>query len=182
MKDLQHFIITFLQYLHIAEIGETRQLQDTLSSAFQKHWQLFICILVDLWWVYTSTISKRSDKQWIRFKEGGGNLRWPDYVSRNELTIGGLIIFNLYNTKQVGGGGRGQNPPSGSSLCCAETVSSRKLKLSDFYYILIGFHLNTNQSHGTSTFAMTILLLKSAWYNFGKIRKEISFFSSQNVF
>ena len=27
-----------------------------------------------------------------------------------------------------------------SPLCCAETVSSRKLKLCDFYYILISFH------------------------------------------
>ena len=34
------------------------------------------------------------------------------------------------------------NRPGGaeSSLCCAETVSSRKLKLSDFYYILIGLN------------------------------------------
>ena len=53
-------------------------------------------------------MSKRLDKQWIRFKEGGGNFRWPDYVIRNGLTIGGLIIFNLHNTKQVGGGGGGR--------------------------------------------------------------------------
>ena len=31
-----------------------------------------------------------------------------------------------------GGGGGGIRPQAGSSLCCAETVSSRKLKLSDF--------------------------------------------------
>ena len=37
-----------------------------------------------------------------------------------------------------GGGGGGIRPQSGSSLCSAETVSSRKLKLCDFYYILIG--------------------------------------------
>ena len=43
------------------------------------------------------------------------------------------------NPKQAGGGGR-ICPQAGSSLCCAETVSSRKLKLSDFYYILIGLN------------------------------------------
>ena len=42
------------------------------------------------------------------------------------------------NRRRVGGGGI--RPQAGSSLCCAETVSSRRLKLSDFYYILIGFH------------------------------------------
>ena len=31
-------------------------------------------------------------------------------------------------------------PQAGSSLCCAETVSSRNLKLSDFYCILIGLN------------------------------------------
>ena len=44
------------------------------------------------------------------------------------------------NPKQAGGGGGGIRPQAGSSLCCAETVSSRKLKLSDFYYILIGLN------------------------------------------
>ena len=39
-----------------------------------------------------------------------------------------------------GGGGGGIRPQAGSCLCCAETVSSRKLKLSDFYYILIGLN------------------------------------------
>ena len=38
------------------------------------------------------------------------------------------------------GGGGGIRPQAGSFLCCAETVSSRKLKLSDFYYILIGLN------------------------------------------
>ena len=47
----------------------------------------------------------------------------------------------LLNPKQAGGGGRGGiRPQTGSSLCCAETVSSRTLKLSDFYYILIGLN------------------------------------------
>ena len=38
------------------------------------------------------------------------------------------------------GGGGGIRPQAGSSFCCAETVSSRKLKLSDVYYILIGLN------------------------------------------
>ena len=46
----------------------------------------------------------------------------------------------LLNPKQAGGGGGGIRPQAGSSFCCAETVSSRKLKLSDFYYILIGLN------------------------------------------
>ena len=46
-----------------------------------------------------------------------------------------------FNPKQAGGGGVGGiRPQAGSSLCCAETVSSRKLKLSEFYYILIGLN------------------------------------------
>ena len=28
--------------------------------------------MVDVGWVHKSTISKRSDKQWLRFKGGGG--------------------------------------------------------------------------------------------------------------
>ena len=43
------------------------------------------------------------------------------------------------NSKQAGGGG-GIRPQAGSSLCCAETVISRNLKLCDFYYILIGLN------------------------------------------
>ena len=47
------------------------------------------------------------------------------------------------NPKQAGGGGGGGIcPQAGSSLCCAETVSSMKLKLSDFYYILIGLNFD----------------------------------------
>ena len=34
----------------------------------------------------------------------------------------------------------GIRPQAGSSLCCAETVSSMKLTLSEFYYILIGLN------------------------------------------
>ena len=50
-------------------------------------------------------------------------------------------VYCIFNPKQAGGGGvDGIRPQAGSSLCCAETVSSRKLKLSDCYYILIGFH------------------------------------------
>ena len=44
------------------------------------------------------------------------------------------------NRKQASGGGGGIRPQAGSFLCCAETVSSRKLKRSDFYYILIRFY------------------------------------------
>ena len=66
----------FLQFLHIVEIGP-----------FYKYLQLLICILVDLKWVYQSTISKRSDKQWLRFQEGEAPL--TRYVSRNGLTIRG---------------------------------------------------------------------------------------------
>ena len=65
------------------------------------------------------------------------------------------------NPKEAGGGG-GIRPQAGSSLCCAETVSSGKLKLCDFYYILIGLNSEYNQSHVTSTVAMVTLLLKGA--------------------
>ena len=50
-----------------------------------------------------------------------------------------LVIFvNVVNPKQARGGRI--LTQAGSSLRCAETVSSRKLKLCDFYYILIGFN------------------------------------------
>ena len=51
------------------------------------------------------------------------------------------LTFRIYLTlnRLEGGGGR-IHPQVGSSLCCAETVSSRKLKLCDFYYILIGLN------------------------------------------
>ena len=48
--------------------------------------------------------------------------------------------INRVNPKQAGGGGGGIRPQAGSSLCCAETVSTRKLKLSGFYYKLIGLN------------------------------------------
>ena len=57
----------------------------------------------------------------------------PYQLSYNNLNI------QIFNPKQAGGGG-GIRPQAGSSLCCAETLSSRKLKLSDFYYILIGLN------------------------------------------
>ena len=63
--------------------------------------------------------------------------------------------------------GGGIRPQTGSSLCHAETISSRKLKFTDFYYILINFHFEYKTSHGTSIVAMVMLLLKSAWYNIG---------------
>ena len=47
--------------------------------------------------------------------------------------------FQSYLTLNRPGGG-GIRPQACSSLCCAETVSSRKLKLSDFYYILLGLN------------------------------------------
>ena len=50
------------------------------------------------------------------------------------------MIWSLTLNRLGGGGGGGICPQEGSSLCYAETVSSMKLKLSDFYYILIGFN------------------------------------------
>ena len=61
----------FCYNFHISlKSGQTPQLHDLLSRAFHKYWQLLICILIDLGWVYKLTTSKRSDKQWLRFKEG----------------------------------------------------------------------------------------------------------------
>ena len=52
-----------------------------------------------------------------------------------------FLNFNLsLNPKQAGGGGGGISPQAGSSFCCAKTVSSRKLKLCEFYYIPISFY------------------------------------------
>ena len=51
---------------------------------------------------------------------------------------GGLFKIEYLNPKQARGGGI--RPQASSSLCCAETVSSRKLKLCDFYYIIIGLN------------------------------------------
>ena len=59
----------------------------------------------------------------------------------NSLRIQKQTSSMSFNPKQAGGGrGSGIRPQAGSSHCCAETVSNRKLKLSDFYYILIGLN------------------------------------------
>ena len=44
----------------------------------------------------------------------------------------------MFNPKQAGGGGGGGGGGAESFLCCAEKVSSRKLKLCHFYYIQTG--------------------------------------------
>ena len=70
----------FLQFRHIIEIDQKAQNTTTstpLSRAFYKYWLLLICILVDLEWVYQSATSKRSDKQWLRFQEGGSRNHTP---------------------------------------------------------------------------------------------------------
>ena len=54
------------------------------------------------------------------------------------MTLSVVTRF-VFNPKQAGGGG-GIRKQAGSSLCCAETVSSRKPKRSDFCYILIGLN------------------------------------------
>ena len=46
-------------------------------------------------------------------------------------------LHTLNPNRPAGGGIR---PQAGSSLCCAETVTSRKLKLSYFYHILRGIN------------------------------------------
>ena len=48
-----------------------------------------------------------------------------------------VLLFACRQDQGVGGGIR---PQAGSSLCCAETLSSRKLKFSNFYHVLTGFH------------------------------------------
>ena len=53
----------------------------------------------------------------------------------SQFGISDALILN-----RRGGGGGGIHPQAGSSLCCAEMVSNRKLKLCDFYYILIGLN------------------------------------------
>ena len=52
--------------------------------------------------------------------------------------IASVAIKPHINPKQAGGDG--VRTQAGSSLCCAKTVNSRKLKLCDFYYILIGLN------------------------------------------
>ena len=81
-----------------------------LSRAFHKYWQLFTCILVDLGWVYKLTISKRSDKQWLWFKEGGSNHNphpdtelciqiWSCRLCETNLSI---LLLNWFNPIQTG--------------------------------------------------------------------------------
>ena len=65
-----HFSYNFDISLKSIKKRITPQLQDPLSRAFYKYWQLLTCILVDLEWVYQSITSKRSNKQWLRFQEG----------------------------------------------------------------------------------------------------------------
>ena len=79
-----------------------------------------------------------------------------------------LCTISYINPKQARGGGSGICPQAGSSLCCAETVSSRKLKLSDFYYILIGLNFeykpvpwDIHCCHGNAIVENCILLFKS---------------------
>ena len=69
---------------------------------------------------------------------------------------------SFFNPKQARGGS-GNHPQACSSLCCAETVSSRKLKLSDLYYIL------------------AMLLLKSACIILAKIGRKLQFFCSERL-
>ena len=52
----------------------------------------------------------------------------------------GLIFLTLNRP-----GGGGIRPQAGFPLCCAETVSSRKLKRCHFYYILISFNSEYKQ-------------------------------------
>ena len=56
------------------------------------------------------------------------------------LTVSSSPRTHNLTLNRPGGGGGGIRPQAGSSFCCAETVSSRKLKLCDFYYILIGLN------------------------------------------
>ena len=57
------------------------------------------------------------------------------YVGVRRLTV----VLTLNRWGGVGWGGR-ISLQAGASLCCAEMVSNRKLKLSDFYYILTGLN------------------------------------------
>ena len=67
-RVIARFNHSSLQFLYIAEMSYTPQLQDPLSRVFHEYWQLLICIQVDLGYVYKLTTSKRSDKQWLWFK------------------------------------------------------------------------------------------------------------------
>ena len=77
-------------------------------------------------------------------------------------------ILTLNRPRGGGGGGGGGKGETASSLCCAETVSSRKLKFCDFYYILLmSFHFeykpvlwDIHSCHGNA-------IIESAWSSFG---------------
>ena len=69
----------------------TQQFQDHLSCRLYKYWQLLICILVDLEWVYQWTISKWSDKQWLRF-HSVFKPKWLDHWRVNLYDWGGKIL------------------------------------------------------------------------------------------
>ena len=69
----------------------------------------------------------------------------------------------MFDPKQAGGGGGGGGRirlQDGSFLCCAETVSSKKLKLCDFYYILIGFNSDYKPVPWTCTVVIGLQLGK----------------------
>ena len=71
-----HFL---LQFLHVTEISGKAHNTTTSRPPVSCISQILTIILVDLGWIYKSTISKRSDKQWLRFKEGGP---WPDMLAK----------------------------------------------------------------------------------------------------
>ena len=86
----------FLQFRHIVEIDQkahnTTTSRPPVPCILQilVTFQLSIFILVDLEWVYKST-GRRSDKQWLRFQKPPPPPPFARYVSRNGLTIRGLI-------------------------------------------------------------------------------------------
>ena len=79
-------------------------------------------------------------------------------------------MFNPKHSRRGGGGGGEEgriHPQAGSSLLCAETESSMKLKLCDFYHMLISFHSEYKPVPCNIDSCMAMLFLKSALYNFG---------------
>ena len=77
-------------------------------------------------------VFREKDLTPITHKEFNEFIKGKGFKGRNNYKLKDLTL------NRPGGGGI--RPQAGSSLCCAETVSSRKLKLSDFYYILIGLN------------------------------------------
>ena len=63
-----------------------------------------------------------------------------NHVVANDSCSNGEQRASLTLSRPEGGGGGGIRPQAGSSLCCVETVSSRKPRFCDFYYILIGLN------------------------------------------